>query len=1441
MFTLKHTFKHLHRVALSGICTLLIFTMPQAQAQPGKQVALFDGKTLNGWDYDPKVWRVQDGAITAGSHEQKFPRNSFIATQKTFANFDLSLKIKCSGDPKTGLINSGIQIRSKRLKDDPASSVKGYQVDCGQGWFGKIYDEHRRGLIFPKPLNAGELAAKVDTYGWNEYRILAEGPRIQVWINGVNVSDYTEKDANIPLNGIIAPQIHSGGKVMVQVKDITIRELPATPGAPTWEAPAPAKTPAKAAKKIKVGNAQHGQPLTAAEQLKRFKLPQGYEIELVAQESEGVGKFISVYFDQRGRMWTQTALEYPVDANENKAAAEALYRGHGRDKVLVYPREVINQALPPEGLTEATVFADGLAIPLGILPWGKGDSAYVMHGTNLLLLTDTDADGKADQREVVLTGFGIQDSHLFPHQFTRAPGGWIWMAQGLFNDSEVKKPGSEKAVTWRKCSMARMRPDGDAFEVTSVGPNNIWGLALTGEGECFIQEANDYGFPVMPFHDYAYYPGGMGQFKKTYQPSFPPMTGFRMGGSGLSGLAQLENGPAVTTGNAITMLVANPITGKVQTIGMQRKGPHWSLEKLPDLVTCDDPFYRPVALTEGPDGCVYIVDWYNKIISHNEVPRTHPERDKTRGRIWRIKPTSGDGVLPVPDFSSLENEQLIGMLGKQPTARAHLAWQTLADRDDPAIDKALAELLASADTSDAVRIQAMWILGDHAATQAASLRSSENRNLRRELARSYSHAQHLLDDPDPEVRFAAITTMGRNLPDHAKEILPRLLAAVQPSTALSAKASKQERYDHQFARFLIRKLLTRHRDQIALSAWLDSDAAATVPIEGRLWATLALEPEEAARKLATLLPDLQRAPNSEEILGLARYPQLPECGEALGALLASEAGFASTAATLLANQTKLDPTGLIKLLEPATVTMLASSGKKRITAMKLIGGFGVRAALPKLVALLKNSGTPLTDAETGAVLDTLRQLNADAPDLLAELAFEPSLSEATRDKAFAALMESGSRDAALKVVEVFAKLSANQQRQALEAMSAKKASAEVVLEAVIKDGIDKELITKSVAGKLHRVAGKTPAFAEMMSKMGAIFRDVLVLNGSSKAWADTNLTLEGAFTVEAWVRLDAGISNADTLLGSAQSASFNFHDSKFRVWIKPLNRDVVISGRESMPGLWTHIAIVRDAAGNFTLYSDGQRDAVGTIAYAEPLSALDIGWSPVGAGTAGSIAEFRVWDHARSEAEISTQFDRSLSDQVGQQGSPKGLVFYNAGGGENWGALQQGASITATLEAPELLTKSQAEELDAKFSKYTKLIKSGTGRPEVGAAMAALCTSCHVIDGQGGKIGPDISGLGLTGHEAVLRNILTPNAAMESGYRIYRVEMKNGDLLDASFVSEDENAVVVRETSGGERRIDKKDIASSYFLRRSLMPEGLLESMPDQSAADLLSYLMSLK
>ncbi|MDF1739094.1 MAG: DUF1080 domain-containing protein [Verrucomicrobiales bacterium] len=201
----------------------------QSSAEP---VPLFDGKTLDGWQSSEGVWRVEEGAITAGSHDRKFPKNEFICTSKSYANFELTLKIKCSGDLETGQVNSGIQIRSARL---PNGGVAGYQVDCGKGWFGKIYDEHRRRLIYPEPIDEAALLMGVDTFGWNEYRILADGPRIQVWINDIPASDYTEENPEIPLNGIIAPQIHKGGHVMVQFKDVMIRELPPTPGAPTWE------------------------------------------------------------------------------------------------------------------------------------------------------------------------------------------------------------------------------------------------------------------------------------------------------------------------------------------------------------------------------------------------------------------------------------------------------------------------------------------------------------------------------------------------------------------------------------------------------------------------------------------------------------------------------------------------------------------------------------------------------------------------------------------------------------------------------------------------------------------------------------------------------------------------------------------------------------------------------------------------------------------------------------------------------------------------------------------------------------------------------------------------------------------------------------------------------------------------------------------------------
>ncbi len=1514
--------------ALLVLCPLL------AALSHAEPVSLFNGKTLDGWDYDPAVWRVEDSCITGGSTTAKIPKNYFISTQRSFQNFELRMKIKCSGDPKTGMINSGIQIRS--IRDGTAMS--GYQVDCGAGWFGKIYDEHRRNRVIwaPTPEQQAALDKAVDVFGWNEYRIRAEGPRIQTWINGVHCMDYTETDPNIALDGHIAPQVHSGGACLVQVKDVTIEELPATPGAPTWKsigglegmkAKLPPKPQANAAapkRDISYNNIQ-GTALSAQEQLKKFKLPEGYEIELVVQESEGLGKFVSVYFDQRGRMWTQTALEYPVDANENPAAAEAVYAGKGKDKVLVYPRESLNAKIPAGGLTNPTVFADGLAIPLGILPWGAGDTCYVQHGHDLKLYKDTNGDGKADTFDVVLTGFGVQDSHLFPHQFTRAPGGWIWMAQGLFNNSQVRKPGSDVVVDWPKCSMARMRPDGSEFEVISTGPNNIWGLVITGEGETFIQEANDYGYPVMPFHEYAYYPGGMEALKKSYQPDFPPQAEFRMGGTGLSGLALIESGPlspreaAAHSESALhyVMAVANPIISKIQTIAMHRDGAYWKLAQLPDLITCDDPFFRPVALTNGPDGCIYIVDWYNKIISHNEVPRAHPDRDKTRGRIWRVKAKAAK--TEVADFTKMSTEELVASLGKEPVGSAHLAWQTLADRKDIESKQAPHEI----EFSEAKLIQALWAnverrdpnpnsrapeLGANSYPGIAKDGlSSESPHLRRLGAailgnsalnamerasplipsKSASFLSRVTDDINPEVRAEAIRSLGRLIQasagteklSSASEItISSLLAFAKPSltngpTIQSSRGPKQipvrEAYDREFERFLVRMFLERHPEVVA--KFLDTDAAAKLPVEARVLASLALEPKASASRVAKLLPQLDRAPNDEELLRLAQFPAEPGVGEALQALLTNEKSRAAVAEKLLAQRTKLDAKQIAPLLVETAIALIGNQhGSIQISpgqqpkelkpdtvgyqlGLELIGAFALSAAEEALLKdiRLRISGigggadsyfhpggyTPDAISSVVGMLQTLGQLRSSATDVMKF--FLTSSQPDVEDAALGALAASSSEEAHQVILARYPSLQPPQRRSALNALSSSKAGAKTIVTALLDQKLPQIDLDGPTVERLATVLGDDPALEKLQQQLGGIFREVLLLDGQDSAWVDSKITLDGPFTVEAWVRLAPGIGNEDCLLGTPGGIQLNFFQSKFRVYAGPELHDVCAATKPMTPDLWTHLAVTRDEQGICRIYQNGELDAEGTKPATAKWKNCRIGWSGPNKGTEGAIMEFRVWKAARSATEIRASFDRSVG--VKALADSGNALFLPLAPDRLKVTLQQGkgARIAKTIDTPPLLTEEQAVALEAKFAKLTAL--AAKGDPQAGKPFAALCIACHQIGSEGGQIGPNLSGAGAMGLEAVLRNILTPNAAMEPGYRVYRVEMKNGDLIDAFFVSEDKDAVVIRQAGLPDRRLPKADIRSTQFIRRSLMPEGLLDGLQDQQVADLLAYLMTLK
>lgn len=187
-----------------------------------KSVRLFDGKTFKGWEGDTlKTWRIEKGAIVAGSLDEMVPHNEFLVTKGRYSNFILRLKFKLIGTE--GFVNAGVQFNSQRLNNPPYEMI-GYQADLGPKYWASLYDESRRNktLVMPDSVQIMKLLKPDD---WNDLEIWSENGRIRILMNSQQTIDYRETDQTIPQSGLIGLQIHGSGKTLVSYKDITLKEL----------------------------------------------------------------------------------------------------------------------------------------------------------------------------------------------------------------------------------------------------------------------------------------------------------------------------------------------------------------------------------------------------------------------------------------------------------------------------------------------------------------------------------------------------------------------------------------------------------------------------------------------------------------------------------------------------------------------------------------------------------------------------------------------------------------------------------------------------------------------------------------------------------------------------------------------------------------------------------------------------------------------------------------------------------------------------------------------------------------------------------------------------------------------------------------------------------------------------------------------------------------
>lgn len=582
---------------------------------------------------------------------------------------------------------------------------------------------------------------------------------------------------------------------------------------------------------------------TPEEALAQFTLPDGFEIQLVAAEPE-LRKPMQLAFDERGRLLVSTSTNYPLGPGPDSPPS---------DRVL---RLTIDDATGKA--TDIAVFAEGFDICSGIeaLPGGR---VVLGHAPDILLLEDRDGDGRADSREVLYTGFKRDDTHEIPNSFTWGADGWLYGLQGHVNRSDVTdKNGVTTAI--HHGNVYRMRPDGSAIEVWARGMSNPWGLTFDLHQNMFAADCESR--PLWQIvRGYAYQ-----GFLQAPDPlgNAPFITEDHHGASGFAGLVYYSDTafPADYRG---CLYLGNPISGIVHRDALRREGSTWHAVRQPDFLTSTDPWFRPVDVELGPDGALYIADWYNSVISHVEVPLDDPRRDKAHGRVWRVVAKDAPVRTLHTDWAALSRAELIGALAEPNTWIRRQAAAQLAHRF-PDSDAALLRIARDTERPVVQRTEALWLAQRMDGISLADLEGLAADN--QEIVRAQV-ARLLIDEygGNPKARALAVSLAADASALVAREA-SAALARVRDRSILVAMLDDAPQPAE-------RDTLLDYGQRLAMSAQLKDDAilasvevAPESPAFARYARVLAGTPTEAAaERLATLFA-------SEALRGEDHYPAL---------------------------------------------------------------------------------------------------------------------------------------------------------------------------------------------------------------------------------------------------------------------------------------------------------------------------------------------------------------------------------------------------------------------------------------------------------------------------------------------------------------------------------------------------------------------------------------
>ena len=843
------------------------------------------------------------------------------------------------------------------------------------------------------------------------------------------------------------------------------------------------------------------------EQLSGFKVPEGFVVELVASEVDGVVNPIDLAFDDAGRLWTQTARMYPLDPSKDikwndllklmddpeaqKRNPEFkrvldLYQGNtkGDDQVLVL------SGICGKGKPKVSVFADGLAIPQSILPYGKG--AYVAQGSELFYLEDTDQDGKADKRTPILTGFGFTDTHTMTHTLVRAPGDWIHFSQGALNKGEATAMKSGMKARFDYSKIGRFSTDGNKIEVISSGLNNIWGFWMRANGQWWGSEANDMGWSIAPMEPGTGFEGIGNDAIRPYQPKFPRLHTFRVGGTGISGLAYADDeaGSFPAEWKDVAFL-ANPITNKINAVQVKRNEDGTVEAKhLPDFLTSTDDWFRPVNIEFGPDGCLYIADWYDKIISHNEVSTSHPDRDKARGRIWRVR-YKGNAARDIPDLYQAKSEDLVTHLSAPSIWQKRSALHQITERKLKQLAPALVELARDEAATEVTRIHALWALeglGHYDAALMNSLLDGKFSDLRREAVRSLANLAPNLDafnkalalrieDPNPMVRSQVLRIIAERGEANA-DTIHILVTACKPEIKGDTLGGP---YERKFERFLARMALEKFPTQ--LSDYLQSPLVKKQSGANMLWASQALPMEQRNKAFLGIWAGRDHKAQLDEstfvmFAGMLDYPDI---AKEVGPVLQDAEHGPTYVAFALKNQAQTQSAELSVIFVPVIERMLADP-KFRMMALDAVARMNVPVKSDAVTRLLEEK---VSSEWVNAVLKALQSDSKRNREAILGLASDESLAFPTRLSALHSLTQIAPQEGSRILQPWLKKMSDEQRREFVREFSASKQGSAILIQEYASGRMLIDSFDISSAERMNQLLKKNADATDILNKVRA--------------------------------------------------------------------------------------------------------------------------------------------------------------------------------------------------------------------------------------------------------------------------------------------------------------------------------------------------------------------